>query len=641
MNCQWNTRRTGLTEYVCANCGHTVYSNLPAERLQHSCLVAAAAGKPATRAIAVAAQGGVPFPRDSRARIVHLMTWPMWVGGASRMVHEWCVRNCDVWDVHVVSCHRAGLWDWSGVTVHTDVPEAKVAERINELAPDLLVNHTPFTSATPHIKCPQVWIMHGMPFLRMAPPQGVRPVCVFSNLEAPDIHPGWHELGWRVLPIGVDLNRFVPASVPRFSSAPGSPLTLGIVGRLHPEKFPPDPRKKRASTLTAALHAWDRGPWRLQIIGQGLAMEWQNRFRREVADLEWIEFLPDVLPAEVPRIYHQLDALLVPTPPTTGETGCYSAVEAMASGVPVVARDVPGLRQSCRHAALYGTSDEELLAAVRLLDDPDRRRHLAQAGRQVAADLHDLTPHLAAHGRAFSDAMPVDVSVLTAVYNTRPKYLRECWDSLRRQTYRRWELLLIDDGSTEAGTLEVVAEMARDPRVRLLRLPENQGAAAARNAGLAKCRADFVAIMDSDDVALPEWLEKQMAWITGRPGVAAVGVQIVLFDEDTGREMYRTRHPAEVTRELIDQQRRGNGVWFINHPGAVYRRQAVLAIGGYPAYSVGHDLGMWLRLFLSGARICNSDEILIRYRKHDRSLTHATADRLQQYSVILREVFCE
>ena len=572
---------------------------------------------------------------NGKPKIVHLMTWPMGIGGAPRMVHEWCRASQGTWDIHVVTSGTAGPWDWAGITVHTVADREQIAATVNALAPDVVVNHTPFERCTQDIQAPQVWIMHGMPFLRKAPPKGVRPACVFSNLDAPGIAPSWKKCDWRVLPVGVDLERFLPPSKARHSPRP---LTVGIVGRLHPEKFPRDPRKRLATCLSAALRRWDRGPWRLQIIGQGNALEWQRQFRDEVTDLPWVEFLPDVQPAKMAEVYHSLDALLVPTPPETGETACYSAVEAMACGVPVVARDLPGLRQSCRNAALYGTTDADLLAAVRLLDVADTRRQWARAGRQVAESIHDLRQHVAAHSRAFAEAMSVDVSILTAVHNTPAEYLREYWEAIRRQTFRRWELVLIDDGSTDASTVDAVDEIARDPRVRLVRLLENQGAAAARNAGLSECLADLVAVMDSDDVALPGWLKKQVAWIKAHPNTAAVGCQIQLFDNDTGRDLHQTQHPADVTRAVVDRQRNNGGVWFINHPGAVYRRKAVQAVGGYPSYSVCHDLAMWLRLFQAGAKICNTPDVLVRYRKHGRSLTLATDDRKRQYQRVLREV---
>jgi glycosyltransferase involved in cell wall biosynthesis/GT2 family glycosyltransferase len=580
-------------------------------------------------------ESGAPCESSGKPRIVHLMTWPVGIGGAPRMMHEWCHASRETWDVHVVTTGAAGPWDWSGVTVHCVAFREQIAAVVNRLSPDVVVNHTPFEQCTQDIQAPQVWIMHGMPFLRKAPPKGVRPVCVFSNLDAPGIRSAWKKFDWRVLPVGVDLERFRPAETEHKTDGV---LTLGIVGRLHPEKFPRDPRKRLATSLSAALRRWDHGPWRLKIIGQGNALEWQQQFRDEVADLAWVEFLPDVPPAKMAEVYHSLDALLVPTPPETGETACYSAVEAMACGVPVVARDLPGLRQSCRGAALYGETDADLLAAVRLLDAAGTRRQWGRAGRQVAESIHDLRQHVAVHSRAFAEAMPVDVSILTAVHNTQADYLRECWVGICGQTFRRWELVLIDDGSTDSATIATVDEIARDPRVRLIRLQDNRGAAAARNAGLAECRADLVAVMDSDDVAMSAWLEKQVAWIKSRPNATAVGCQIQLFDSETGHDLHQTQHPADVTRAVIDRQRNNGGVWFVNHPGAVYRRKAVQAVGGYPSYSVCHDLAMWLRLFRAGAKICNTPDVLVRYRKHGRSLTLATDDRKRQYQRVLREV---
>jgi glycosyltransferase involved in cell wall biosynthesis len=574
------------------------------------------------------------FPRDGRPRLVQMMLWPMGIGGAPRMVWEWCWRNKDLWDIHVVTTGTTGPWDWSGIAVHADLDPGDVDEVLEKISPDLLVNHFPHAPVARRIS-PQVWIMHGLPFLRQPPPATPTPPTeVFTNLDCIEIHPKWRRLNWHILPIGVDLDEYAP--VPR---KPTGELVVGIIGRLHPEKFPRDPNGKLSTSLSAALHQWDRGPWRVKIIGQAKALEWQDRFRSEVADLPWVEFVADVPPEQMPAVYHELDAVLVPTPPETGETGCYSAVEALASGVPVVARDLPGLRQSCLYAAQYGKTDADLLAAIRTLDDPAIRAHYAREGRRVAEAIHDLNKHLATHSKAFADALVAEVSILLPVFNTPGAYLKECWESIKAQTFTRWECVLVDDGSTDPETVAAIDAIAADPRVRLLRLPSNQGAYAARNLGLEECRSDLIAVMDSDDVMTPERLAIQVTWMKAHPDVDVLGAQIEIFDGATGRVLHTTSHPEEITGEVIAEQRANGSVWFINHPTAVYRKAKVLAVGGYPERTVCHDLGLWLKLFKAGAAIRNLPYTLVRYRWHPGQLTQAVAERQRQHDEMIAEVF--
>ena len=405
-------------------------------------------------------------------------------------------------------------------------------------------------------------------------------------------------------------------------------MICGIVGRLHPEKFPRD--------FAQALHEWDHGAWELRIIGRGNALEWQTRFKKDLADLPWVTFHPDVPPSEIVATYRQLDALLVPTPPETGETACYSAVEAMACGVPIVARDLPGLRQSCRDAALYGLTNELLLVQLRRLDNLSLRQEMSRRGVRVANAIHDIRSHVEVHSKAFVAALPVDVSVLTSVYNTDARHLNEYWESLRQQTLRRWEAVIIDDASTKRETRQILEKIAEDPRVRFIRLEKNAGGGPAKIIGLQHCRAELIAVLDSDDIAYPERLEQQRHWLRARTDVGVLGAQLDVFEDVTYREMYTTRHPEVITRDLIEEQRVAGSVWFLNHPTTMYRKQLVIDAGGYSHHTVCHDLALWLKLFKRGVQMRNLPNALCRYRIHKASLTQSVNYRLSQYNDVLQ-----
>lgn len=106
------------------------------------------------------------------------------------------------------------------------------------------------------------------------------------------------------------------------------------------------------------------------------------------------------------------------------------------------------------------------------------------------------------------------VSVVIPAYN-RADSIREAIESVLRQTWTDFELIVVDDGSTD-GTLEAAAEV-RDPRVRLVSNPQNTGAAGARNTGVSEARGTWIAFQDSDDEWLPQKLEKQMARLAENP----------------------------------------------------------------------------------------------------------------------------
>jgi glycosyltransferase involved in cell wall biosynthesis len=99
------------------------------------------------------------------------------------------------------------------------------------------------------------------------------------------------------------------------------------------------------------------------------------------------------------------------------------------------------------------------------------------------------------------------ISVIVSVYNAAP-YLRASVESILSQTLEDWELIIVDDGSTDESA-EVAARF-RDSRVRLFRLPTNRGAAAAKNFGIEQARSRFLAFLDADDVAVPRRLQRQL-----------------------------------------------------------------------------------------------------------------------------------
>jgi hypothetical protein len=549
------------------------------------------------------------------------------------MLDVWCQAESARWDVHIVTTGVRGAFAMPGATVHAAIDPRKIDQLLTTLAPDMLVHHTPAESTGKKTECRQVWVLHGMPTMREPCPRHTTPAAVISNLESDEFHPSWRSVPLHVIPLGVDLIAYRPRpDAGTIRPAPdGQPISespmLGFVGRLHVEKFP--------EPFAAALTTWDRGPWRLRVIGEGWRQGHQDTVRRILAGLPWIEWAGDVEPSRIPDALAGLDALIVPTDRERGETGCYSAIEAMACGLPIVARDVPGLRQSCRDGAVYGVSDEDLLAAVRSLDSPDTRAKLGRRARQVAEEIHDLRAWATAHSRVYAEAMRVDVSILLPVYNTPARMLVEAWASIQAQTFRRWELVLVDDGSTAAEAVATIDRIAEDPRVQLLRLPANHGLSAALNAGMAQCRADLVARMDGDDVMLPDRLAKQIRHMATHPECDILGAQIEVFADGSGKLISRSDHPAVVTAEHVDRQRAAGGVWYLNHPTVVFRRQKILAIGGYePRYRVAQDLDLWERCRAAGLTIHNLPEVLLRYRAHPGQITFGGAAILEHDTLI-------
>src|SRR5438034_1967741 len=206
------------------------------------------------------------------------------------------------------------------------------------------------------------------------------------------------------------------------------------------------------------------------------------------------------------------------------------------------------------------------------------------------------------------------VSVLLPVWNGEA-FLEQAMESILRQTFSSFELIVIDDGSTDrtAAIAEKVA--SGDSRVRVLRRP-HEGLSAALNAGIAAVRGEYVARMDADDISAPDRLRKQVAYLDAHPACVAVGAWIDVVDEagrQIGLKTFVTTHD-EISAALLC------GVSPMAHPTIVARCEALRAAGGYDARRYpSEDLDLWFRLGESG-ELANLGEALLQHRRHKAAL---------------------
>jgi GT2 family glycosyltransferase len=207
------------------------------------------------------------------------------------------------------------------------------------------------------------------------------------------------------------------------------------------------------------------------------------------------------------------------------------------------------------------------------------------------------------------------VSVLMPVYNAE-RYLDQAVESILGQTFRDFEFLIINDGSTDRSGAILSSYAGRDRRIRVISRA-NTGYTVALNELLSLAAGALVARMDADDVALPERFTRQVDFLRAHGDVVCVGTAVHLVD-GAGRFL-REGHPA-MDHDTI-QQRALDGDCPLNHPSVMMRRAAVQAVGGYrPEFEPAEDLDLWLRLGEVG-RLASLSDVLMKYRQHQHSFS--------------------
>ncbi|MDD5349310.1 MAG: glycosyltransferase [Chthoniobacteraceae bacterium] len=217
---------------------------------------------------------------------------------------------------------------------------------------------------------------------------------------------------------------------------------------------------------------------------------------------------------------------------------------------------------------------------------------------------------------------PPTISVVLPVHNAA-RYLAQAVESVLAQTFRDFELIAVDDGSTDRSPDLLRRFAQRDPRVRVLSRP-NTGIVGALNDGLAAARGRYIARMDGDDVADPARFERQLAYLEAAPDCVALGTA-VRFTDPEGRPLKAYRPPAghDAIRAELSW---GNGGALV-HPTVIFRREALAACGGYrQPFLFIEDLDLYVRLLRFG-RLANLGDILLSYRQHPRSVNHIIGDR--------------
>jgi glycosyltransferase involved in cell wall biosynthesis len=221
------------------------------------------------------------------------------------------------------------------------------------------------------------------------------------------------------------------------------------------------------------------------------------------------------------------------------------------------------------------------------------------------------------------------VSVVMPVYNGE-KYLAEALDSILQQTFNDYELIVIDDGSTDRSSAIIESYVKKDRRV-IVHRQDNCGLIMSLNQGCSLARGKYIARMDADDVSLPQRLEKQLDYLEQRPDIGLLGtwIQDIGPNGEPGPIWPLPTTPASIRWFLMF----GN---CIAHPSVMGRRELIQSLGYRSEAAHVEDYDLWIRMS-AVSRVANLPEVLVKYRVLNQSVSSQNLPVQQSQAAKLRQ----
>lgn len=247
---------------------------------------------------------------------------------------------------------------------------------------------------------------------------------------------------------------------------------------------------------------------------------------------------------------------------------------------------------------------------------------MAKDAREVSATASDT--------EFKEDAAPV-ISVAMPVYNGE-KHLAEAVDSILSQTFTNFELIIIDDGSTDNSLQFLHGYQKRDARIRLI-TRENRNLATTLNDIIDLARGKWIARMDQDDIALPQRFERQLQWLE-KTGADICGSWVNLFGAIDRRCIKHPQTDDAIKMELMF------GTPFA-HPSVMMRTAMVRQLRYDRAWEKCEDYDLWERAARAGWKMANIQEVLLLYRQHGNQISTSTSNQQQALTQKIRRRYWE
>lgn len=332
----------------------------------------------------------------------------------------------------------------------------------------------------------------------------------------------------------------------------------------------------------------------------------------------------------------------------------YTVIECAVNGIPFLAARVGGIPEiipdpELQAELLFGPTPGDLSRCLEtyLKADPARRRALGEQARmlvdvrsnhwRVLESYTQLPRPCRGSARAVASATARPLVTVCLTFYNLGAYLPDALASLAAQTYPNLEVLVIDDGSTDAASIRTFEQQRpRYPRYRFLR-QANAGLGAARNRGLSEARGEYFIPFDADNVATPRMVERFVEGIRHRPALSALSAYFLAFREtsEIARGEFRYAYRPTGGPHVLGSIENVYG-----DATAIFRRADFSAVGGY---ETDRDAGVedweaFVKLVNAGYRVDVLPDYLYYYRRRDDSLTSTTDERRNRRR-ILRQYF--
>ena len=224
------------------------------------------------------------------------------------------------------------------------------------------------------------------------------------------------------------------------------------------------------------------------------------------------------------------------------------------------------------------------------------------------------------------------VSVVMSVYNGE-KYLLEAIESILIQTYKNFEFIIINDGSTDKS-LEIIQHYQKQDNRIIVISRENRGLIASLNEGIKKAKGKYIVRMDADDISLPTRFEEQVKFMEDNPDIGISGSAVIVFGENIKTFIWKVLKKNEVIKsELLFSST-------FAHPSVIMNKKMILKYNLFYDNNFLHaeDFELWTRM-AKITKMANISEPLLKYRIVENSISRKANKNLEERYLIHKKIF--